>query len=245
MNDAASDTASIDAVTLTVTWNTLLSIAEEMGSTLRRTAFSEAVREGDDFSTGLFDREGRLIAQGNFTPGHLGSLPYVIKSVLEYFPPDSLRPGDGVFLNDSFLGSGHFPDCFLSSPVFLDTQLVGFVVNTAHHIDVGGAAPGSQRVHGVSEAFQEGLRIMPIKLVRGGAFEPDLQRMILSNVRVPEKVEGDLHAQLTANRSGPLRRFVPRPGRDGARAHVRRHPGCERTAHAVADCRNSRRDLQL
>lgn len=205
MNDAASDTASIDAVTLTVTWNTLLSIAEEMGSTLRRTAFSEAVREGDDFSTGLFDREGRLVAQGNFTPGHLGSMPYVIKSVLEYFPPDSLRPGDGVFLNDSFLGSGHFPDCFLSSPVFLDTQLVGFVVNTAHHIDVGGAAPGSQRVHGVSEAFQEGLRIMPIKLVRGGAFEPDLQRMILSNVRVPEKVEGDLHAQLNANRTGAAR----------------------------------------
>lgn len=197
--------SNVDPITLTVVWNGLLSIAEEMGSTLRRTAFSEAVREGDDFSTGLFDREARLIAQGNFTPGHLGSMPYVIRTVLEYFPRETLQPGDAVFLNDSFLGSGHFPDCFMASPVFVDQQLVGFVVNTAHHVDVGGAAPGSQRVHGVSEAFQEGLRILPIKLVRGGEFDPDLLRVILANVRVPEKVEGDLHAQHNANRTGAIR----------------------------------------
>ena len=85
---------------------------------------------------------------------------------------------------------------------FLEEQLVGFVVNTAHHIDVGGAAPGSQRVHGVSESFQEGLRILPIRLVREGRFDPDLLRMILANVRIPEKVEGDLNAQLNANRAG-------------------------------------------
>ncbi|GIT27840.1 MAG: hypothetical protein CM1200mP41_38840 [Gammaproteobacteria bacterium] len=90
----------------------------------------------------------------------------------------------------------------MASPVFLEEQLVGFVVNTAHHIDVGGAAPGSQRVHGVSESFQEGLRILPIRLVREGKFDPDLLRMILANVRIPEKVEGDLNAQLNANRAG-------------------------------------------
>ena len=195
-------TTETDPITLTVVWNALLSVAEEMGSTLRRTAFSEAVREGDDFSTGVFDAKARLIAQGNFTPGHLGSMPYVIRTVLEYFQPGTLRPGDAIFLNDSFLGSGHFPDCFMASPVFLEKQLVGFVVNTAHHIDVGGAAPGSQRVHGVSEAFQEGLRILPIRLVREGKFDPDLLRMILANVRIPEKVEGDLNAQLNANRAG-------------------------------------------
>ena len=199
-------TTETDPITLTVVWNALLSVAEEMGSTLRRTAFSEAVREGDDFSTGVFDAKARLIAQGNFTPGQLGSMPYVIRTVLEYFQPDTLRPGDAIFLNDSFLGSGHFPDCFMASPVFLEKQLVGFVVNTAHHIDVGGAAPGSQRVHGVSEAFQEGLRILPIRLVREGKFDPDLLRMILANVRIPEKVEGDLNAQLNANRAG-IERF--------------------------------------
>lgn len=176
-----------------------------MGSTLRRTAFSEAVREGDDFSTGVFDSKARLIAQGNFTPGHLGSMPYVIRTVLEYFPPQTLRPGDAIFLNDSFLGSGHFPDCFMASPVFSEKTLVGFVVNTAHHIDVGGAAPGSQRVHGVTESFQEGLRILPIRLVHEGTFDPDLLRMILANVRMPEKVEGDLNAQLNANRAGSER----------------------------------------
>ncbi|MEE8246673.1 MAG: hydantoinase B/oxoprolinase family protein, partial [Alphaproteobacteria bacterium] len=116
----------MDPVTLTVVWNGLLSIAEEMGSTLRRTAFSEAVREGDDFSTGLFDRRARLIAQGNFTPGHLGSMPYVIQSMLEYFPPQGLVPGDAILMNDSQLGSGHFPDCFLASPVFLGDELMGF-----------------------------------------------------------------------------------------------------------------------
>ncbi len=197
--------AAIDPVGLTVIWNGLLGIAEEMGSTLRRTAFSEAVREGDDFSTGLFDAEARLIAQGNFTPGHLGSMPYVIESMLEYFPRDVLRPGDAILMNDSALGSGHFPDCFLASPVFAGDALVGFVVNTAHHIDVGGAAPGSQRVHGVHEAYQEGLRILPVRIVRAGTFEPDLLRMILANVRVPAKVEGDLRAQLNANQAGAER----------------------------------------
>ena len=204
------NTPKVDPITLTVIWNGLLSIAEEMGSTLRRTAFSEAVREGDDFSTGLFDAEARLTAQGNFTPGHLGSMPYVVRTVLEYFPRETLRPGDAVFLNDSFLGSGHFPDCFLVSPVFLGDggdggRLAGFVVNTAHHVDVGGAAPGSQRVQGVSEAFQEGLRILPIRLIRGGELDPDLLRMILANVRIPEKVEGDLRAQCNANRTGAAR----------------------------------------
>src|SRR5262245_32124693 len=95
----------VDAITVSVLWNSLLSIAEEMGSTVRRTAYSEAVREGDDFSTGLFDRAGRLIAQGNYSPGHLGAMPYVVKNVLEYFPPSAFRPGDAVLVNDSFLGS--------------------------------------------------------------------------------------------------------------------------------------------
>jgi N-methylhydantoinase B len=196
---------NVDPITLTVVWNGLLAIAEEMGSTLRRTAFSEAVREGEDFSTGVFDRNARLIAQGNFTPGHLGSMPYVVRTVLEYFPIEDLKPGDAVLLNDSFLGSGHFPDCFLVSPAFLDGKIIGFVCTTAHHIDVGGAAPGSQKVHGVTEAFQEGVRILPIRLIREGKFDNDILRLILGNVRAPEKVQGDLRAQANANRAGVVR----------------------------------------
>jgi len=197
--------ANIDPITLTVIWNGLLAIAEEMGSTLRRTAFSEAVREGEDFSTGVFDIQARLVAQGNFTPGHLGSMPYVVRTVLEYFPIADLHPGDAILLNDSFLGSGHFPDCFLVSPAFLNNEVIGFVCTTAHHIDVGGAAPGSQKVHGVTEAFQEGLRILPIRLIRAGEFDADILRIILGNVRAPEKVRGDLRAQANANRAGVVR----------------------------------------
>ncbi len=195
----------IDPVTLTVVWNTLVSITDEMGSALRRTAFSEAVREGEDFSTGLFDRQGRLIAQGNFTPGHLGAMPYAVENALRFVPPETLGPGDMLATNDAFLGGGHFPDIFLIAPIFEGASLLGYCVNTAHHVDVGGAQPGSEAVQGVLDAFAEGLRILPIKLVRGGEFDSDLLRVILGNVRIPEKVRGDLLAQRNANHLGSLR----------------------------------------
>ena len=108
----------IDPITLTVIWNTMLSIADELGTILRHTAFSEGVREGD------------------------------VKHALNYFPAESLKPGDSILLNDSFMGSGHFPDTFQIMPVFVETQLVGFVACSAHQVDMGGAAPGSQKVHG-------------------------------------------------------------------------------------------------
>jgi N-methylhydantoinase B len=195
----------IDPVTLTVIWNSLVSIADEMGGALRRTAFSEAVREGEDFSTGLFDRQMRLIAQGNFTPGHLGAMPYVVRNVLNYIPPETLQPGDMLATNDPYLGGGHFPDIFLVAPIFAGDTLLGYAVNTAHHVDMGGAQPGSEAVQGVRDAFAEGLRILPVRLVRGGEFDADLLRVILGNVRIPEKVRGDLMAQRNANHVGAQR----------------------------------------
>jgi N-methylhydantoinase B len=205
--EAPAAAQGIDPVTLSVLWNRFLSITEEMGSTLRSTAFSEAVREGDDFSTAIFDRHARLIAQGNFTPGHTGSMPFLVKSMLDYFPPATLRPGDALVSNDSFLGSGHFPDIFMVMPVFRDSSIVGYMVNIAHHIDVGGAAPGSQEVAGVVSAVQEGLRILPVRLIRAGEFDEELLRVILGNVRVPDKLLGDLKAQRNANFVGG-RRFL-------------------------------------
>jgi N-methylhydantoinase B len=195
----------ISPIALSVIWNGFLSIAEEMGTTLQMTAFSEAVREGQDFSTAIFDAQGRLVAQGNFTPGHLGSMPYVIKSIMEIFPPGALKPGDGVLLNDSKLGSGHYPDFFFVSPVFLEGRQIGYLINTAHHIDVGGAAPGSQKVQGISERFQEGLRILPVRVLRDGEFDEDILRLILGNVRLPEILRGDLTAQRNANFVGAQR----------------------------------------
>ena len=196
---------SVDPITLTVIWNTLMSIAEELGTTLRNTAFSEGVREGDDFATALFDRNGRLIAQGNFSPGHLGSMPACVQHAIEYFPPQTLLPGDSILLNDSFMCSGHFPDTFQVMPVFLDGGLVGYVACSAHQVDMGGAAPGSQKVHGVTESFQEGLRILPVRFVREGKIDEDILRIVLGNVRMPDKVRGDLLAQHTANLSASSR----------------------------------------
>ena len=170
-------TGSVDPITLTVIWNTMLSIADELGTTLRHTAFSEGVREGDDFSTALFDRNALMVAQGNFSPGHLGSMPTCVKRALEYIPPETLKPGDSILLNDSFIGSGHFPDTFQIMPVFLDDRLIGFVACSAHQVDMGGAAPGSQKVHGVTEAFQEGLRILPVRFVREGRIDDDILRL--------------------------------------------------------------------
>jgi N-methylhydantoinase B len=199
------DATNISPITLSLVWNNLVSIAEEMGSTLRRTAFSEAVREADDFSTGVFDRYGRLLSQGNFTPGHLGSMPAVVKTVSGLYPGETLQPGDAVVLNDSSLGSGHFPDFYMVSPAFVEGAFMGWIVNIAHHVDVGGAAPGSQKVIGVTEAYQEGIRILPVKLVRAGEFDHELLRIITANVRIPSAVEGDLAAQRNANEVGVLR----------------------------------------
>ena len=192
------DASAVDPVTLSVLWNGLISVADDMGTTLRHTAYSAAVREGDDFSTGIFDAHGRLVAQGNFSPGHLGSMPYVVRHVLGHFAPADFEPGDCVLLNDSFMGSGHYPDCFMTSPLFVDGRLAGFAVNIAHHADMGGAVPGSQIVE-VREAFQEGLRILPVRIARGGEIREDVLRLILGNVRLPEIVRGDLLAQRNAN----------------------------------------------
>src|SRR4030042_5122519 len=99
-------TKKIDPVTLSVIWGGFASIAAEMGATLRRTAFSEVVREGMDFSPGIFDGKGRLIAQGDYSPGHLGSMPYAVQSVLQYFPKEKLKPGDVLLIQDLCMGCG-------------------------------------------------------------------------------------------------------------------------------------------
>ncbi len=195
----------MDAITKGVVLAALQSIAEEAGTALRKTAYSQAVREGRDFSAALFDARGRMIAQGDFSPGHLGSMPSLVGHVLREYPPEVLQPGDAIVLNDLYMGSGHLPDFFLTTPVFRRDRLVGFVVNCAHQVDVGGAAPGSQAVEGISEFYQEGIRILPTRLWRGGEVNREVMRLITGNVRVPEIVEGDLKAMRNSGRVGELR----------------------------------------
>jgi N-methylhydantoinase B len=192
--------AGVDTITRDVVWAALHSIAEEGGTALRRTAYSQAVREGRDFSVALFDAAGQMIAQGDFSPGHLGSMPSIVRHVLAEYPAATLAPGDAIVLNDLYMGSGHLPDFFLTTPVFHANRLVGFVVNCAHQVDVGGAAAGSQAVEGVTEFYQEGIRVLPTRLWRGDGVNAEVMRLITGNVRVPEIVAGDLRAMRSSGR---------------------------------------------
>ena len=195
----------IDPTTLSVVWGGLVAIAEEMGVTLRSTAYSEAVREGMDLSPGLFDAKGRLVAQGSFSPGHLGAMPFTVKHAMAAYAPEKLEPGDSILLNDCFLGSGHLPDFYSITPIFYKDEIVGYAVNCAHHVDVGGVGPGSQGVEGVSDYYQEGLRILPIKHFKAGKPNEEVFKMIEANTRAPHKVIGDLKAQRNANRVAEVR----------------------------------------
>jgi N-methylhydantoinase B len=195
----------VDPITRGVVWAALQSIADESGTALKQTAYSQAVREGRDFSAALFNARGEMVAQGDFSPGHLGAMPSIVRHVKREYPAGSLEPGDAVILNDLYMGSGHLPDFFITAPVFHGGRLVGFVVDCAHQVDVGGAQAGSQAVEGVTEFYQEGIRVLPTKLWRGGELNREVMRLITGNVRVPDIVEGDLKAMRNAARVGEMR----------------------------------------
>jgi N-methylhydantoinase B len=194
-----------DPITLGVVWGGLVSITVEIGTTIHRTAYSDQAREGQDFSVALFDKHGRMVVQGPYSPGHLGAMNYAVPNVLAQYPVETLRPGDTILLNDPALGSGHFPDFFVTQPVFYSDELVAFATNIVHHTDVGGMRPGSQAVEGVFDYHQEGLFIPPVKIVEEGREAESLIRLIASNSRTPENLLGDLRAQRNSMRVGELR----------------------------------------
>ena len=198
-------TAPVDPITLGVVWGALQSIAVEIGTTVHRTAYSEQAREGQDFSVAVFDAAGRMVAQGPYSPGHMGAMSFAVANALAAHPVATLEPGDAILLNDPLLGSGHLPDFFVTQPVFEEGELVGFVVNILHHTDVGGQRPGSQGVEGIFDYFQEGLRIPPTKVWRRYEEQEGIVGIIAANSRTPDKVLGDLRAQRSALRVGELR----------------------------------------
>ncbi len=194
-----------DPITLGVVWGALQSIAVEIGTTVHKTAYSEQAREGQDFSVAVFDPAGRMVAQGPYSPGHMGAMSFAVKNALAAHPAETLHPGDAILLNDPLLGSGHFPDFFITQPAFLDGRLIGFAVNILHHTDVGGQRPGSQGVVGIFDYFQEGLRIPPTKVWSEYRENAEVVGIIAANTRTPDKVLGDLRAQRSALRVGEQR----------------------------------------
>jgi N-methylhydantoinase B len=191
-----------DPIALAIFQSSMHSIAEEMGAALRRTSISPNIIERRDYSCAVFDAQRRVIAMGDHMPVHLGSMPMSVKVAVESL---SLERGDVVILNDPYAGGTHLPDITLVLPVFVG-QLpdpVFYVAARAHHADVGGTFAGSMGPG--REIFQEGIRIPPTRIVRGGKIDREVLQLILHNVRTPVEREGDLVAQIGACKVGERR----------------------------------------
>ena len=215
----------VDPVNLEIFKSLYSSVAEEMGVSLRRSAFSPNIKERRDYSCAISNQDGVLIAQGDHMPVHLGSMPMSVRAALEIV---KLGPGDIVVLNDPYAGGTHLPDVTMVAavygegargrrgegatrrvsvsprrPVARSPRPLFYVANRAHHADIGGATPGS--MGRAEEIYQEGLRIPPVRLMIGGRLNDDVMRLISANVRIPEEREGDLTAQLGAIATGQQR----------------------------------------
>ncbi len=190
----------IDPITLEIMRNQLEGVAEEMGQVLIRGAYSPNIKERRDCSTALFDSWGRLVAQAEHIPVHLGAMPEAVAAVRDRDP----QPGDVWLLNDPFAGGTHLPDLTMVSPIAVGGEQLGFAVSRAHHADVGGMTPGSMPA-GAREIYQEGLRIPPVRLVEGGERNEELLELLLSNVRNREERRADLQAQIAANERAETR----------------------------------------
>ena len=176
--------------------NAIFSIADEMALTVMRTTYSGVLKDNMDYSTGFADAEGKLVAQGLTLPGHLGSVPTAMASIMRHFR-DDIRPGDVFIMNDPFDGGMHLPDIFVFKPLYHEGERLAFACTVCHHTDVGGRVAGSNASDS-TEIYAEGLRIAPLKMYEAGVLNKTLMTFIERNVRLPVKVFGDLRAQLAA-----------------------------------------------
>ncbi len=200
----------LDAVGLEVMAHAFASIAEEMGLVLVHSALSPNIRERRDASAALFDSGGEMIAQAAHIPVHLGALADAVAAVRQLDPAP--QPGELFLLNDPYAGGSHLPDLTLIGAIDIEGRVAGYSVVRAHHSDIGGMTPGSMPA-GARELYQEGLVIPPSRLT------PELERLVLANVRTPAMRRGDLAAQRAA-----VERGGRRPAGAGATLWVDRDP---------------------
>jgi len=213
-----AELASRDPFALELIKNALVALADEMALTVYRTARSFVVKEALDFSTALFLADGQLIAQGTCLPFHLGALPFAVRAVARTFH-GRIRPGDLFITNDPYDGSTHLPDIVLVRPIFIGARLIGYSVALAHMTDIGGRMPGGNASDS-TELYQEGLRIPPARLWREGEPDETMLRLIERNVRVPDKVIGDIRSLIAACTIGE-REFIELAKRYGVDAFER------------------------
>jgi N-methylhydantoinase B len=213
--------SKFDPTTLEIYRALYTSVAEEMGVTLRRTSFSPNIKERRDYSCAVFDAAGRVIAQGDHMPVHLGSMPMAVAAALREV---QIEPGDVVALNDPFAGGTHLPDVTLISSVVSagkgKDRTLFYVANRAHHADIGGATPGSMGL--ATDVYGEGVRIPPLRIVRRGVVCEDVMKLILTNVRSSRERQADFEAQIGSLKTGEIRllEIVERRGENEARDYA-------------------------
>lgn len=191
--------STIDTVTLEVIWNRLLAVANEQQDALMRTAFSTIVRESQDLACGLFDTQGRMVAQSvSGTPGHINAMATSMGHFLREFPAETLVSGDVLITNDPWQTAGHVNDITITTPIFRDGRIVAFFANTCHAADIGGRILSAE----AREVYEEGLRIPILKLFEAGEPNELLLKLIRANVRLPHEVVSDFYAQASCNEAG-------------------------------------------
>ena len=227
----------IDPIQFEVVRNALLEATEEMAVALKRSAYSTNIKTRTDFSCAFFDRDLRTVAQASGQPVHLGSLSEFVPRAVRAYGPHNLGPGDAILANDPYLGGVHLNDITLISPVFLllpqgdgrgrtvprrrdEGELLGYVANLAHHVDVGGGAPGS--IGAFREVFQEGIIIPAVKVMQSGEIIDDVFRLVLAQIRSKRETAGDFRAQMAANATGTrrLNALVQRLGVDTFNTYI-------------------------
>ena len=204
MEAPASPPGALDPVGLEVVRHALSGVADEMGAALRRASYSPNIKERADCSAAVFDAAGRMVAQAEHIPVHLGAMPASVTAAIAAFG-DRLAPGVQVALNDPYQGGTHLPDLTIVAAVGDgDGRILGYVANRAHHADVGGAAPGSMPA-AATDIAMEGVRIPPVLVADADGMREDVLGMIAANSRTPEERRGDLRAQFAANHVGARR----------------------------------------
>jgi len=194
----------LDPVEYAILSQSVIAAAREMGAKLVRSAYSTILREARDGSAALLDVRGQTVAQAELIPMQLGTIGRIFEACARMFPPESLEPGEVLFINDPYSGGQHLQDVFIFHPIFVDGKVIGFGASVAHHLDLGGGNPGLNTL--AADVYAEGLIIPPMKINlerdwHGGGFE----RLIRANVRVPHQTMGDFDAQMAANAIGVLR----------------------------------------
>jgi N-methylhydantoinase B len=194
--------AALAQIHTQIMWSRLIAVVEEQAQTMLRTAFSTSVREAGDLSAGVFDRQGRMLAQAvTGTPGHVNSMANAVTHFLDVYPLATMKPGDHYITNDPWLTSGHLHDITVVTPSFYRGEAVALFANTIHVVDIGGLGMGPDG----RQVFEEGLAIPIMPLASEGRMNEDLLRLVRANVREPLQVEGDIYACAACNDAGSAR----------------------------------------